>query len=126
MKYCLFLLATIGSAQTVSFGVKGGVPFEDQARFDDESRPYIVGPSIEVHLFGNFFVEADALYQRIGNELVSFSIAPGSNTTAGSTTFSTTRNRGNSWEFPVLAKYYFRSSTSAWRHSWAPDMHSGP
>lgn len=34
--------------QSVSFGVKGGIPITDQSPFRDESRPYVVGPSVEV------------------------------------------------------------------------------
>lgn len=118
-----FLAMIVGasflSAQTVSFGVKGGVPLIEQGGNFDESRPYIVGPSVEVHLFGGFAVEADALYQRLGASFTfsPFSLLAGSSVSlAGSSiSYEAIRQRGNAWEFPLLGKYYFRSRTSAWR-----------
>jgi hypothetical protein len=93
------------SAQLVSFGVKGGVRFTDAAGAQDESRPYIVGPSIEFRLPASFAIEFDALYQRTGNTSL-FNLLD---------TSYIFRQRGNSWEFPLLGKYYFMSRTSAWR-----------
>ncbi len=63
------------SAQLVTFGALGGVPFPDRTvthdnpLYHDESRPYLIGPSIEVRLPANFAIEADGIYQRIGNSL---------------------------------------------------------
>ncbi len=118
-----FLAMVIGagfvSAQTVSVGVKGGVALIDQAGNSDESRPYIVGPSIEVHLFGGFAVEADALYQRLGASSIfsAFSLLAGSpiSLAGAPISYEAARQRGNAWEFPLLGKYYFRARTSAWR-----------
>lgn len=109
------------SAQTVSIGVKGGVPLVDRTVSKDESRPYIVGPYIEIRLPAGFAVEADALYQRIG-DTAGFGF-PGANIIAVGTGFNqgpiTTsfinRQRGNSWEFPLLGKYYFRPGESGLR-----------
>jgi hypothetical protein len=113
MKRTLFFLAIAGariaSAQTVSFGVKGGVSLIDQTSSQDESRPYIVGPSVEVQFFDHVGIEADALYQRLGNTLY-FSISAGV-----PLSLDVNRERGNSWEFPLLGKYYFRSPTTRWR-----------
>jgi hypothetical protein len=107
---CSIVLGAIAaSAQAVSFGVIGGVPLNDPLSFHDESRPYIVGGSIEVRLPARFAVEADVLYQRVGNSTASFGIV-----TPSITSFSS-RQRGNAWKFPVLGKYYFRPRTSAWQ-----------
>ena len=105
--------------QNVSFGVIGGVPFTEQTSNADESRRYIVGPSVEVRLPAGFAIEADALYQRIGNTSF-FSVLPasiGSGVSLGTpgVTSFVNRVRGNSWEFPVLGKYYFRPHTAAWQ-----------
>jgi hypothetical protein len=107
--YVLFLLLTgVASAQMVSIGAIGGVPITDTTGRTDESRPYIVGGSVEFHLPAGFSVEADALYRRVGNTSYFGYIA-------GPTTVVTAnRRRGDSWEFPLLGKYYFRRA-SAWQ-----------
>ena len=118
-----FLLTLPLFAQPVSIGALGGVPLVDQTQPDsgptshDESRPYIVGPSVEVRLPAGFALEADALYQRLGNtfsyQLLN-TIGPGSTLVGAGTTAFTNRLRGNLWEFPLLGKYYFRRD-SAWQ-----------
>jgi hypothetical protein len=112
----LFLLASASaSAQLVSIGALGGVPFLDQNQGGDESRRYIVGPSVEFRLPAGFAIEVDALYRRIGNSFV-FDIPAGAmNITVPAITFEISRQRGNYWQFPVLGKYYFRPRTAAWQ-----------
>jgi hypothetical protein len=100
--------AQIASGQTVSVGALGGVPVTDTTGYSDQSRPYIVGGSVEVQLPAGFALEADALYRRVGNTTFS-------GITSGTVSeLSINRERGNSWEFPLLGKYYFRR-TSAWQ-----------
>jgi hypothetical protein len=111
-KYILLLLvgtaAPFASAQLFSVGALGGVPVSD-TKGNDESRPYVVGGSAELRLPAGFALEADALYRRLGNSSSFFlSSSPG---TSG---YYLNRERGNSWEFPLLGKYYFRR-TSAWQ-----------
>jgi hypothetical protein len=67
-----------------------------------------VGASVEVHLPARFAIEADALYQRLGesNNLIALLPTP---------FFDATRERGNDWEFPLYVKYYFRPHTAAWQ-----------
>ena len=123
MKTILFVFVTItinqvASAQLVSFGVKGGVPFLAPNQGGDESRPYIVGPSVEFRLPAGFAIELDALYRRIGStSAFGFSantifIPP---LTPPYITSFVSRQRGNYWEFPVLGKYYFRPRSTAWQ-----------
>ncbi len=78
--------------------------------YTDESRIYDVGGSVELRLPAGFAVEADALYQRIGYAYGFTSVDNGI-LTAG----NAFRERANLWEFPLLGKYYFRSSDAAWR-----------
>jgi hypothetical protein len=125
-RYVLFFLVTTAglhsaAAQAVSIGVKGGIPLTEATTRQDESRPYIVGPSIEVRLPAGLAIEADALYRRIGNT-VSFGYTPGANLVIPGNNLLTpvifpfiSRQRGNSWEFPLLGKYYLRPRTSAWQ-----------
>jgi len=111
-KYILLLVAgsavQFASAQLLSVGALGGVPVGDTYR-TDESRPYVVGGSAELRLPAGLALEADALYRRLGTSS-SFFVSP-STGTSGSYLI---RERGNSWEFPLLGKYYFRR-TSAWQ-----------
>ena len=102
--------ASAASAQLVSVGALGGVRLTDGYDFQDNSRIYDVGGSVEFRLPAGFAVEADALYQRIGYSSQIFTIANGM-FTAG----NAVRERANLWEFPLLGKYYFRSSGAAWR-----------
>jgi hypothetical protein len=55
-----------------------------------------------------FAIEADALYQRIGNDTGYY---PGNNSNA----IVLNRTRGNSWQFPILAKYYFNRRSTGWQ-----------
>ena len=105
------------SAQTVSIGVKGGFPLLDRTGSHDESRPYLIGPFLEIGLPAGFAVEAGALYQRIGNT-VNFGLLGVNplNPPPGPGTLSfINRQRGNAWEFSLLGKHYFRSRTSGWQ-----------
>jgi hypothetical protein len=130
----ILLVCCLGaSAQAViSLGVTGGVPFT--AFFADQtftpvvinpflgslygvhsyngSNEYAVGPSIEVHLPLNFFVEADALFRSLNLKRQDYVIGPGPEPPQ-STNYS-------SWEFPVLVKYR-ASSGLIW-----PFVEAGP
>ena len=94
----------------VSFGVTGGVGLTDafsshtfmgvdtDSRDFSNSKDYIVGPTIELHLPLSFSVEVDALYRPLNLTTTNTIIAgPGFMTSVSS--------KLNSWEFPVLAKY---------------------
>ncbi len=106
------------AAQLVSIGVKGAVPVNAPYSPSDESRPYIIGPSVEFRLPGNFAVEADALYQRTGYSTLLYPVTIPSSTV---TTSYSARQRGNAWQFPILGKYYFRSR----RYPWQPYVGTG-
>jgi hypothetical protein len=107
--FALVIAATSSaSAQLVSVGALGGVRLTDGFSYGDESRRYVVGPSVEVRLPARFAIEADALYQRVGetDSLIASLASP---------FFFITRERGNSWQFPLYMKYYFRPQTAAWQ-----------
>lgn len=113
----LFLTGGLAYAQTFQFGVKGAVPLLDTSAYGtDESRPYNVGPSVEVPLPKGFALEGDALYQRIGQSNgfnIATIIPEGARGPFTGIVFS--RMRGNSWQFPILAKRYFRVRSSPWQ-----------
>ena len=108
----LFALVAAGagfaSAQLISVGALGGVHLTDVFNYDDESRRYVVGGLVEVRLPAGFAIEADALYQRIGDTSILYAFLP-------PPFFMITRERGNDWEFPLYVKYYFRPRTASWQ-----------
>ena len=119
MRFSVFVLlvcAPFLSAQTYSFGVKGGGFFTDPAERADDSSKYVVGPMAEIGFGPRVAVEVNPLYSRFGTSL------------------STGRVRGHSVEFPVLGKYYFAdregavrpfvSSGFAFRNIWFDGLRS--
>jgi hypothetical protein len=119
MKHLSFLLvicAPILSAQTLSLVLKGGGLFTDPAERADESRRYVVGPSIEAGFGQRVGIEINALYSRFGSAVTGGTV------------------RGHSFEFPVLGKFYFAdrnaavrpyaSSGFAFRNIWFDDARS--
>ncbi len=127
--YVLFLVILIAvdrraPAQAVSVGVKGGLPLADlPSGGQNESRLYLVGPSVEVRLPAGFAIEASALYRRIGNTarfgLLGINLDPANPMPTGAqgpiAVAYSRRERGNSWEFPLLGKYYFRQRVRGWQ-----------
>ena len=116
MRLLFFVLLTCCAcaAQSIALGAIGGgrltadvLPFPSpelnglnaaSSAFQLESRFYDIGPMIEIGLTHAFAVEFDALYHRQGFF----------DTFAHDTLYSTTRERDNTWEFPVLVKYKVR------------------
>ena len=93
----LLCLAIPAMAQQLIVGAEGGLRLTgDTPEYGiSNSKPYLVGPKIEVGLLHHFAVEVDALYSRLGNTSYIPSVA----------NESIIRTIANSWEFPVLAKY---------------------
>lgn len=99
-------------AQAVSVGVKGGILLTDALRHKpDESRNYTVGPTVEFKLPAKFAIETGFLYKRIGSS-AGLLFGNGSGTVY--------RSRGNSFEIPVVGKYYIRRSAG-----WSPYLGLG-
>jgi hypothetical protein len=103
--------ASGGFAQAVSVGLLGGVPLTTAPGSNDESKRYVIGPSVEVRLPAEFAVEVDALYRRTGSSSAFYTQQDPSAPIRA----YYYRQRGNSWEFPILGKYYFRSRTARWQ-----------
>src|SRR5689334_4099228 len=98
----VFSLSVTLEAQTISFGVKGGVPFthwvERGSGVHPEDRPYTVGPMLEIALPSHFAIEIDGLDRRLGYSVAYPATSYGDPFTV--------RVRASSSEFPVLAKFY--------------------
>jgi hypothetical protein len=116
--HVLFLLfvTALSAQERFSIGGKLGVPFADPMGGSSESRPYVVGPSVEFRLPAGFAVEASGIYHHLGqtswyNYSAQFN-APG---------LVINRTRGNAWEFPVIGKYYLGGQ----RSRWAPYLGAG-
>ena len=98
--FTLFVLSSVTlCAQTFSFGVKGGGLLTEPAERFDQSRRYVVGPVVEVLSPWKVALEVDAFYSRFGSSLSL------QGTTGG-------RTRGDSWQLPILGKYYFKDRTA--------------
>lgn len=97
-------------ARSLSFGLKGGIPTEDAVRcgafksyrYTCESKPYTLGPVVEIRLRSRLSVETGALYRRIGYTREGGDLFPGMT--------ERVKTRANSWQFPVAAKYWFPST----------------
>ena len=98
--FALFLLATHAYGQLLEIGVKGAARPTSQLEGygASESRPYLVGPMVQFNLPRGFALEVDALYSRFGYTSSNSDIIGD---------FYTSRDRANSWQFPVLLKYRF-------------------
>jgi hypothetical protein len=84
-------------AQPIEVGVEGGVRTTDDVSgtLTSESKRYIVGPKVEIRLPLRLSFEFDALYQRFG--FTGYEASCCGN--------SVTRERANSWEFPLILKF---------------------
>src|ERR1700730_13294829 len=101
MTTLFWLLVCAGAleAQPVSLGVKGGVRLTgdlDSYWAVSESKRYVVGPMVTVALPLKFRLEFDALYRRVGFRSGNSDIIGGS---------YAARDRGNSWEFPIVVRH---------------------
>jgi hypothetical protein len=106
MRYFLVVLLVCPiSAQSLSFGVKGGVPLTDafstsrgdRVSYASVTRRYTVGPTAEIGLpFSGLSLEMDALYRRIGwnGSGIATPLFEGFQSTA----------RFGAWDFDALVK----------------------
>jgi len=127
MAVLILLQAAPGFAQSIQWGVKGGVPitayfntatqfgvpldgglppgyFPIQAGYHSSTNRYTVGPTVEAKLPWQMGVEFDALYKRQHFNGISYSSTQGPQSPAD--TFIHRNTTANSWEFPVLLKYH--------------------
>lgn len=86
-------------AQSVHFGVKGGLPLTDAVDaagdFKSDFKHFTFGPMVDIFLPAGLGVEINALYKKTGYTL-----------SATGTTAAESHN-APSWEFPLLLKYRF-------------------
>lgn len=118
---CVILAPVLLCAgERFSVGVKGGVPISDavdvargaNAEYFTNTKRYLVGPTVELHLPARFSIELDALYRRLGYQYQA----------SGPLVYAKTV--ANSWEFPVLGKFEtlpgpirpFVDAGASWRH----------
>ena len=104
--------------QTIQVGVIGGFSATDpNAVSTGESKRYMVGPSVEGRFFGaKIGLELDAIYRRLGYSYAGdFGPLPPDYQGPAPITKFYIRSRANSWEMPLIGKYYFRSREARWR-----------
>jgi hypothetical protein len=98
-------------AQSISVGLNGGFRATKDVTEGiavSESKPYVVGPALELGLPLGLGIEFDALYHREGYRY-SHGLA------GGGLGYENVRERSNSWEFPLLLKYEPRPGALAIR-----------
>jgi Outer membrane protein beta-barrel domain len=112
----LTLLTATASAQFISLGIKGGVPLGQTLSgktidpigilgrcgecASGRTLPYLIGPSIEVHLPRSFSVSVDALYNR-----TDYSHTSTTPINAAFVVFNTEKHAIDRLEIPVLLQY---------------------
>jgi len=107
-------LAPSALSQDFHFGIKVGVPITEYFEtgvnggdhvglvdYSSATRRYLLGVSTELRLNNGFGLEADAIYRRMGYVRNFLCICESEFTT------STYDVKGNSWDFPLMAKYRF-------------------
>ena len=130
----LFALATPAFAQSLRFGVKGGVPMTQyfeagptggrnfRGEYSSATRRYTVGPSIEWRIKYGFGFELDALYKRMGYvSTVTYGPAP-----TGVIRREVIDVKGNSWEFPLMMKYRLGQPIAVYGAAGFVLRHIGP
>jgi hypothetical protein len=111
----LLLLGAISAfSQPFSYGAKLGVPLTDFVSVAGSASPsgfldyathtnrYILGATGELRLPFGLGFELDVLYRHIDYQSTAQTVGANPATTSAATT-------GNSWEFPLLAKYRFKT-----------------
>lgn len=111
------MLPVAASAQLLTFGVQGGVPAQQPIK-GSENMPFILGPTVGVHITSGLSLESGILYHRIGRGTQNGTFFYPEN----SVTLTSYGWRGHALEVPFLAKYRLRSARSAWR----PFLTAGP
>ncbi len=96
-------LSMTGYGQSFTLGIKVGArltqDLDSSPETASESKRYTIGPTLEIGLWRGLGVEIDALYKRVGMSTFSSFL--------GFYTWS--RERSNSMEFPILAKWRWSS-----------------
>jgi hypothetical protein len=129
----LVLLAASVFGQGFHAGIKAGVPLTDyfqtgssgglhgSADYSAATRRYTVGATGEWRP-GSFGLELDALYHRMGFVAIVHSI----DSATGNYRDSAIDIKGNSWDFPFMAKYRFGSAIRPYIAAGAVMRYVGP
>lgn len=117
-RYPLLLLAfsAPGFCQSLQFGLKAGIPLTEYfeagpeggglhgaAIYSAATRRYTLGGSLEGRLAGELGLEIDVLYHRMGY----VGIVNYFDSASGAFHDSAIDVKGDSWDFPLMAKYRF-------------------
>jgi hypothetical protein len=120
---CL-VLGVVGdlAAQPVSFGIKVGAPlnkfvtttYADAFDSAQATKPYTIGPVIDIVLPKGMGIEVGAMYKRIDQQSASYTVLAPSTTYCDGTdciTFTHVQSHpistvGRSWEFPLVGQYH--------------------
>jgi len=112
------MLPLLAPAQTVSFGVKGGVPGQTPLGSTDDRIPFVVGPTIDFRIDPRLSIESGVLFDRLGQQNGTLAFTNQDN----SLTLVDTRQTARAVEVPILAKVHLLSGKRTWR----PFVAAGP
>jgi len=120
------------SAQSIRFGIKGGVPVSSYFEgintggpggtllVEPAIRRYTAGLSLELRTESGFGAEIDAMYKRAHYALSAGGFG------SGELVQETSDTAFNSWDFPMLLKYRFGSTVSPFATGGFALRHIGP
>jgi hypothetical protein len=130
----IFLSAMPVSAQSLGIGLKAGVPATEYfetgstgslhggAQYSAATRRYTIGAAIEGRLTNALGFEVDAMFHRMGYVgIVNFF-----DSANGNFQNSAIDVKGDSWDFPVMAKYRFRRTLRPYLAGGAVLRYVGP
>jgi hypothetical protein len=127
------LCATAAFPQGLRFGLKAGVPLTEyfetgvgglmhqNSQYSAATRRYVIGASAEWRLTRAFGFELDALYHRMGYVAIVEDLDSYINITN-----SAIDVKGNSWDFPLMAKYRFGRAVRPFVAGGAVLRYAGP
>jgi Outer membrane protein beta-barrel domain len=116
--FVLFIFVPLASkAQTLTFGVNGGVPAQ-MPLGQSERVPFSIGPVLDIRFTSHLSLETGVRFYRLGQNFNTATLFYPENSLT--TIYSTTR--GRAIEVPVLAKFYVPGEHETWR----PFVSAGP
>ena len=119
--YLISVLAVMPAmAQThlLTFGVEGGMPAQTPLGQSGSRMPFVVGPTVNIHLSPRLSLETGFLYHWMGKGLTTGVLLYPVN----SVTLLSGTAHAHAFELPFLARYHFLDEHRGWR----PFVNAGP
>jgi hypothetical protein len=102
---------TMAQTQLFTFGVKGGMPAQIPLEQAESRMPFVVGPTVNVRLFGRVSIETGVMFQRMGEQANTGAYLYPEN--AFTLVYST--QSAHALDVPILAKVHLLSPGRKWQ-----------